>query len=132
MSRGGKPRRPVKKQRTSAESATPGVMEEAASGYVETQVAGQDAQGVPTALSVEQDIPSTQPLLEAYEKARMTSISASAVGPAGFTMGSSATGIPPPTSGKPVSGTPRLSGEGNQFRRPWTKEEGPSSLSIHD
>jgi hypothetical protein len=48
------------------------------------------------------------------------------VGPAGSTMGASATGIPRPamSSGKPTQGTPRPTSEGNQVCRPWTKEEG--------
>jgi hypothetical protein len=72
------------------------------------------------------NIPAAQPISEAYEKARMTSIPASAVGPAGSTMGASAAGIPPPakSGGKPAQGTPHPTSEGNQLRRPWTKEEG--------
>jgi hypothetical protein len=126
VSRGGKPRRPVKK-RTSA--GIPGFMDDGATatGFGTTQVtspttAGQGAGGLPTALPAEQV--AAQPIWEAYEKARMNSIPASAVGPAGSTMGTSATGIPPPASGKPAQGTPRPTSEGNQVRRPWTKEEG--------
>jgi hypothetical protein len=140
VSRGGKPRRPGKK-RTSA--GISGLMEEgaaAATGFGTTQVtspttAAQGAEGLPTELPTElptvlpadSEQVAAQPIWEAYEKARMISIPASAVGPAGSTMGStSATGIPPPakSSGKPAKGTPRPTSEGNQVRRPWTKEEG--------
>src|SRR5271154_4132924 len=87
VSRGGKPRRPGKK-RTSA--GIPGFMEEAAAatGFGTTQVTSPTtaAQGavvlltaLPTALPAEQV--AAQPIWEAYEKARMTSIPASAVGP---------------------------------------------------
>lgn len=121
VSRGGKPRRPVKK-RTSA--GVPGFMEE---GFTQAPIV-EAPQGVPTALPTEQT--PAQPIWEAYEKARMNTIPASAVGPAGSTMGS-ATGIPPPTpSEKPMQGTPRPTAEGNQIRRPWTKEEGPSRLIV--
>ena len=88
--------------------------------------AAPGAGGLPTALPADSEQVAAQPIWEAYEKARMNSIPASAVGPAGSTMGTSAMGIPPPatSSGKPAQGTPRLTSEGNQLRRPWTKEEG--------
>jgi protein TBF1 len=63
---------------------------------------------------------SSQPIWEAYEKARMTNVPS---GPAGSVMGSSPSGIPPPQSGK-TAVTPRPTAEGSQVRRPWTKEEG--------
>jgi len=130
VSRGGKPRRPGKK-RTSA--GIPGLMGEGAAptGFGITPItsptmAAQGAGGLATALPGDSEQVAAQPIWEAYEKARMTSIPASAVGPAGSTMGASAAGIPPPakSGGKPAQGTPRPTSEGNQLRRPWTKEEG--------
>jgi hypothetical protein len=131
ISRGGKPRRPTKK-RTSAGIPHFVTDEGAVTGFVgTTQItspaeAGQ-GEGLPMASPAEQT--PVQPIWEAYEKAKMNSIPASAVGPAGSTMASSASGIAPPStpSGTPTQSTPRPISEGNQFRRPWTKEEGSSS-----
>lgn len=135
-SRGGKPRRVVKK-RTSAPTA----------GYIDdvtgaptfiapvqqstpqpSQPSTSQPQGVPTALST------NQPIWEAYEKARMTAMPVTPLGPAGANMGSSSTGIPPPQT--PVNktaahGTPRSTGDRNQVRRPWTKEEGNLSFKEY-
>jgi len=132
VSRGGKPRRPVKK-RMSAGGVIPEFMEH---GATQTQITrGVTPQGLPTALPAELDI-SIQPISELYAKARMNAIPASAVGPAGSTMGDSSPGIPPPSStdGNAVQGTPRPISEGTQVRRPWTKEEGallPSLLIMN-
>jgi hypothetical protein len=130
-SRGGKPRRPVKK-RTSAPTsayiddttATPSFI--APAQQVPTPAPPQQStpqpQGMATALSIQT---TGQPIWEAYEKARMTNLPSATVGPAGSTVGTS--GIPPPQTpiGKATpQGTPRTPGEGNQVRRPWTKEEG--------
>ena len=131
-SRGGKPRRPVKK-RTSA--PTTGYVEDTTGTssfiapvqpLVPTPATPQQSppqpQGVPTALSIQT---TGQPIWEAYEKARMTNLPSATVGPAGSTVGTP--GIPPPQTpiGKGTPhGTPRTAGEGNQVRRPWTKEEG--------
>lgn len=69
--------------------------------------------------------PSSLPIREAYEKARMTHVP---TGPAGSAMGNSGTGIPPPQTpvGKATVGghTPRSASDGSQIRRPWTKDEG--------
>jgi len=137
VSRGGKPRRPGKKRPSAgpAPAPIPAFMQEgatAATGFGTTPVtspttAAQVAGVLSTVLPADSEQVAAQPIWEAYEKARMTSIPASAVGPAGSTIGStSATGIPPPakSSGKPAKGTPRPTSEGNQVRRPWTKEEG--------
>ena len=130
-SRGGKPRRPVKK-RTSAPTA--GYVDDSnvTSSFIApaqqqlptpapVQQSTPQPQGMPTALSIQT---SGQPIWEAYEKARMTNLPSATVGPAGSTVGTS--GIPPPQT--PIKttaqGTPRTAGEGNQVRRPWTKEEG--------
>jgi hypothetical protein len=140
-SKGGKPRRPHKK-RTSAPTA--GYIDDGtgASTFIapiqpQQQQLPQPAQqqsppqqqGIPTDLTPVST--SSQPIWEAYEKARMMNIPPSSVGPAGSTIGGAATGIPPPqtpTNGKATGGTQRTtgSGEGGQVRRPWTKEEGDS------
>ena len=128
VSRGGKPRRPVKK-RTSA--GIPVFMDDGTTAFgQQSMVSATASQGVSTTLPEEQV--STQPIWEAYEKAKMNTIPASAVGPAGSTMGSSTAGIPAPTtpSGKPVQTTPRPAGDRNQVRRPWTKEEGSPPQMI--
>ena len=131
-SRGGKPRRPVKK-RTSAPTsgyiddttATPSFIAPAQQ-QVPTPAPPQQStpqpQGIATALSIQT---TGQPIWEAYEKAKMTNLPSVTVGPAGSTVGTP--GIPPPQTpiGKATAqGTPRTAGEGNQVRRPWTKEEG--------
>jgi len=124
VSRGGRPRRPVKKRTSGA--AIPGFVDDGTTpGFAQTQIVAGAGQGIPTALPAEQHV-SNEPIWEAYEKARMNTIPASAVGPAGSTMGSSANGIPPPTTAasKTPQGPPRPLAEGNQVRRPWTKEEG--------
>ena len=129
-SRGGKPRRPVKKRTT---APTVGYIDDGTSAPtfmapVQQQVPQSIAptpssQGMPTALPVGST--TNQPIWEAYEKARMTNLPTANVGPAGSTVGTP--GIPPPQTpvGKVTAqGTPRPTSEGNQVRRPWTKEEG--------
>jgi Telomere repeat binding factor (TRF) len=124
-SRGGKPRRPVKKRTT---VPTAGYMEDGMSAPTfiapvqQQQPVQPTSPGVSTALPVQT---TGQPIWEAYEKARMTHLPTAHVGPAGSTVGTP--GIPPPQTpvGKSSAhGTPRTAGEGNQVRRPWTKEEG--------
>jgi len=111
-SRGGRPRRVIRKRPVAFDDGTGGLM---SSQNVQTQGQGQQ-QGTPT---------SSQPIWEAYEKARMTNVP---TGPAGSVMGTPTAGIPPPQTGKaPV--TPRPSGEASQIRRPWTKEEGNYMLT---
>src|SRR5277367_3792885 len=136
ISRGGKPRRLGKKRTSTSIPHFVGHDEGAGTGFVATtqitSPAAETGQGEGLSMALPAEQASAQPIWEAYEKAKMhTSIPASAVGPAGSTMGSSASGIPPPStpSGKPTQ-TPRPLSDGNQVRRPWTKEEGPPLRPI--
>lgn len=113
-SRGGRPRRSMKKRPSAG-----------ITGFDESGsfIANQQATPAPQTPTVQQGASSSssQPIWEAYEKARMTSVPS---GPAGSVMGASTAGIPPPQSGKTPASTPRPTSEGSQIRRPWTKEEG--------
>ena len=120
-SRGGKPRRATKKRST---VAIGGAYDDGAGTFIPAAVqqgSGMQATGGPAALPAGV---TGQPIWEAYEKARTntaTSPTVAAVNAGG------GTGIPPPQTpvGKSVvqGHTPRTA-EGNQVRRPWTKEEG--------
>lgn len=128
-SRGGKPRRPKKR---SAATAVVGLADDGmnASSFMPPVSEQQQPQGTSTALPASAS--SSQPIWEAYEKARMANMpSAANIGPAGSNLGS-ATGIPPPQTplGKSADHALRASTEGSQVRRPWTKEEGIHFLSA--
>jgi hypothetical protein len=128
-SRGGKPRRPKKR---SAATAVLGLADDGmnASSFMPPVSEQQQPQGTSTALPASAS--SSQPIWEAYEKARMANMPIAAnIGPAGSNLGS-ATGIPPPQTplGKSADHALRASTEGSQVRRPWTKEEGIHFLSA--
>jgi hypothetical protein len=113
-SRGGKPRRP--KKRPSAVPSTMLMDDVLASPYVQPVSQPQEPQSTLTAMPVA--APNSQPIWEAYEKARMVNI------PLPPTP-STSTGIPPPhTPGNSAEHPLRPGSEGYQVRRPWTKEEG--------
>ena len=130
-SKGGKPRRPMKK-RTSVPTAeymddvtsTPSLItpvQHQVPAPAPVQPAPQP-QGLPTALSIQT---TGQPIWEAYEKAKMTNLPPTPVVPVASNVGTP--GIPPPqtpASKETAQGAPRTTSEGNQVRRPWTKEEG--------
>jgi hypothetical protein len=72
----------------------------------------------------------SQPIWEAYEKARMAHAAPNVAGPAGSSMGNSSSGIPPPQTKLVLQGTPRSASEGSQVRRPWTREEGTAGIGL--
>jgi hypothetical protein len=121
-SRGGKPRRSTKK-RVSAPAVPE--YEDTGMGFI----APVQQQGVPTEIAVNSQ---GQPIWEAYEKARL--IPPSPIVGSVATSAPVATGIPPPQTpvGKVTSqgNTPRNTSEGNQVRRPWTKDEGTPNFQT--
>jgi hypothetical protein len=133
-SRGGKPRRP--KKRTSASAV--GLVDDGMSTTNYNPPATQQQQpqqNQPQSISTTMPVgaPTGQPIWEAYEKARMANMPAPLnMGPAGSAIGTPAAGIPPPQTptSKSAEHTLRATSEGNQVRRPWTKEEGISNALI--
>ncbi len=125
-SRGGKGRRPVKKRVSAPGSEFP-VAPFVTQGQQELHGQGDVSTSLPTDSQT-----TNQPIWEAYEKAKMAQAPANVAGPAGSSMGISASGIPPPQAKPTVQGTPRNMAEGSQVRRPWTKEEGISSTSLYN
>ena len=122
-SRGGKGRRPVRKRTSATVSEFPGTSfgTDAQQGL---HVPGDVSSSMPTESQT-----TSQPIWEAYEKARMAHAPANVAGPAGSSMGTPSSGIPPPQAKLAVQGTPRAATEGSQVRRPWSKEEGTIPIS---
>jgi hypothetical protein len=128
-SRGGKPRRPKKRTSASAVELVDDGMNTAAyippTSQPQPQPQPHPPQSISTTMPV--GVPTSQPIWEAYEKARMANMPVPLnVGPTGSGISVPAAGIPPPQTptGKSSEHNPRPSSEGNQVRRPWTKEEG--------
>ena len=134
-SRGGKPRRPTKK-RVSTDAPVGGFIDmnpmpnlmqhELPSPLPVQSTTQQQVHPQPTSLptAFHGSTTTNVHIQEAYEQARNATIPS--VGPAGASLGTPNAGIPPPCPSTKAQSTPRATGEvnGNQLRRPWSKEEG--------
>jgi len=137
-SKGGKSRRSTKK-RTSAEgqaaggfmdmNSMPNLMQqqEPAAPLPIQHTTPRQPPSQPTSFPTALQEMASTPIQEAYERARNAAIAPTTPGPAGANLGTPRTVIPPPAAGTGSLVTPRPTGDGNNLRRAWSKEEGAHS-----
>ena len=137
-SKGGKSRRPTKKRASAEGQSAGGFMDmNSMQNFIQQQqpaaplsvqpTTPRQPPSQPTSFPTALQEATATPIQEAYERARNAAIAPTTPGPAGANLGTPRTAIAPPAAGTASQVTPRPTGDGNNLRRAWSKEEGAHS-----